>query len=186
VIPLNWASVAADDDEREVFAPCDGPLFPCRREVTRVPVPVERGWFGTLALLVAAGAVACMATACASVPDGGETPDLTVREAWPSNGATAHHAMLLSIRVDGRDVFRRFAPLSATRTLFSLDDTGRYQIRGTLYQCAGGCEHPLLGTYHARPVATCSVKTAFDGSEARAYAVTVSDDLSRCRVASEA
>jgi hypothetical protein len=160
-------------------------VFPCRREGAKVRVLRERGWFGTLALIFAVGAVACMATACASVSAGRDAPDLTVREAWPSNAATAHHAILLSIRVDGRDVFRRFAPLSATRTLFSLDDTGRYQIHGTLYQCAGACGHTLVERYHARRVATCSVETAFDGTKARAYAVSVSDDLSRCRVASD-
>jgi len=160
-------------------------VFPCRREVVRVFVLGERGSFGTLVLLFAVGAVACVATACASVPDGGDTPDLTVREAWPSNGATTHDAVLLSIRLDGRDVFRRFAPLSATRIVYSLDDTGRYQIRGTLYQCAGACEHALVGRYHARRLATCSVETTFDGTKAREYAVTVSDDLSRCRVASD-
>ena len=148
-------------------------------------VLLPRAWFCTKVLLLAVAPIACMAAACVPLTGGGEAPDVTVREAWPSNGAAARHAVLLVIRVDGRNVFRRFTPLSTTKALYSLDDTGRYQIRATLFRCADACDGGLAGRRRPHRVATCSVEKDFDGSQELEYKVTVSDDLSRCRVGSD-
>jgi hypothetical protein len=111
---------------------------------------------------------------------------MKIRQVWPSHGPAAHrYAALIVVRVDGHGLFRRFAPLSEPTAFFSADDTGRYVITGALYRCASACREGDAPREGDRRVVGCSLKTNFDGSRTRQYAVVFAHSLTACRAAED-
>jgi hypothetical protein len=143
---------------------------------------VPSRWVGVVLL---AGLAAAFVTAGCTPMSGGDTAQLTIREAWPSPEATAHRrAALIVVRVDGHGIFRRFAPLS-DRSFYSSDEAGGYQIAAAFYRCAGLCREGGAPTRVDRVIARCSLHVDFDGTRSRSYVLVFRHTPTSCTVARE-
>jgi hypothetical protein len=123
------------------------------------------------------GAVA--ATGCLPVSFG-ETSTLRLSEVWPSHGAHVD-AALIEVRVDGRLMFRRFAPLTEKRA-YSADDTGHYTISAGVYRCSGACQPGKDPRPGDRRIARCSLRADFEGSRGATYLLVVRTGRPSCRL----
>ena len=85
------------------------------------------------------------------------------------------------VRVDGRVIFRRFAPL-AEKLTYSADDTGRYTITGAVYQCSVACRAGSEPNPGDHEVAHCSLRTDFAGVRPMDYVVVIQTRRPTCRV----